>query len=79
MDVLKFKIYKVTVESDKKSDNTIIETAKKLFKKKKEAAYIGESPLYLLPEKDIDKFILEKQHEEARKFISNEVMKRHLN
>ncbi len=78
MDVLKFKIYKVTVK-DKKTNEEISKLAQTKFKKLKEKAFIGESDIYLLPSEDIDKFIIEQQHGEARKWISGEVMKRHLN
>ena len=79
MTVLKFKIYTVKVDNKDKTNDEILDIADKKFKKQKEKAMTDESPMYLLPEKDMEEAIAELQHKEAQLFVNKLVTNKYLN
>jgi len=68
MDVLKFKIYVVTIDATNKDESEIAGEASSKFKKNMRKFYLRESPVYLLPDKQIDEFVLKMQQEETMHF-----------
>ena len=79
MDVLKFKIYVVTINGKDKDESDIAAEASSKFKKDIEKYYLRESPVYLLPDKQIDEFVLKIQQEETVKYIKETISKRFAN
>jgi len=79
MDVLKFKIYVVTIDDKDKDERKIAEEANVKFKKNIEKFYLRESPVYLLPDKQIDEFILKMQQEETFIYTKDLIKKRYTN
>ena len=79
MDVLKFKIYVVTVDDKDKDERDIADEATSKFKKNIEEFYLRESPVYLLPDKQIDEFILKMQQEETYIYTKDLIKKRYTN
>ena len=76
MDVLKFKIYKVTIDDEDKSNDTILAEAHIEFEQKGEKAFVKEAPLFLLPTKDIDEYVAKRQHDEALQYTKELINRR---
>jgi len=79
MDVLKFRIYVVTIDDKNKDESNIAAEASTKFKRNIEKYYLRESSVYLLPDKQIDEFILKIQQEETEKYVRDTIIKRFSN
>lgn len=79
MDVLKFRIYVVSIDDKDKDERKIADKASSKFKKNIEKYYLRESPVYLLPDKQIDEFILKMQQEETYIYMKDLIKKRYTN
>lgn len=79
MDVLKFKIYVVTIDGKDKDESEIAGEASSKFKKNMNKFYLRDSPVYLLPDKQIDEFVLKMQQEETMQYIKETINKRFAN
>jgi len=79
MDVLRFKIYKVSVDSKNKSNEDIVDESVIKFDKEKEKAFFRNGPIFLLPkDSDLDAFLLQRQQEDcmqlARESLTNKLL-----
>jgi len=79
MDVLKFKIYVISIDDKDKDESDIASEASSKFKKNMRKFYLRDSPVYLLPDKQIDEFVLKIQQEETEKYIKETIIKRFSN
>lgn len=79
MDVLRFKIYRVSIDSEGKSNQVIVDEAVIKLDKEKEKAFLKDGPVFLLPkDSDLDAFLLQRQQEDcmqlARESMTNKLL-----